>query len=164
MAKTRKTRSERRSNIKWKITIISFIMSVIMFTAFVVGLFNPPGSTTETVGVLGYAIGNIDEDGKIVQSYKSMYMKNMQSTSGLEIDLNDETSMITYRVVFYDEDKEFISTTEVLDDDYDTSLTPEEAKFFRVIITPNQVDGDDVVVTALNISKFVKQLAVTYNK
>ena len=159
----KKNDEKRKSKFKWTITIISFVMSVIMFGAFVVGLFTAPPKTTDNVGTLDYAIGGIDASCKIIESYKSIYMKEMCSVSGIDIDLNEDSSIVTYEIVFYDEDKKYISTSEVLSEDYDGSSNPEGAEFFRVIITPNQIDDEDVIITALNIGKYAKQLTITYN-
>lgn len=154
---------KRKSKVRWTITIISFVMSIIMFGAFVFGLFTAPPKTTDNVGALDYVIGSIDDSGKMIESYKSIYTKDMHSVSGLKVEVEKDSSFITYKVVFYDEDKNYISATEALANNYDETLAPEGAEYFRVVVTPNQVDGEDVVITALNIKKYSKQIAITYN-
>ena len=152
----------KRSKAKWIITIVSFVMSIIMFSAFIFGIFTKPGETTENVGTSDYGFGNIDDAGKVVQSYKAMYMKDMQTVTGLDIEVNDETSVLTYKVVFYDEEKAYVSATETLSDDFDATSIPENAKYFRVVIIPNQIDGEDVILNIFNVSNYAKKLAVSY--
>ena len=156
--------TKKKSKLILWITIISFIMSAVMFGAFVVGLTRPDEDNTDTVGTFGYSLGTVDESGKVVESKKSAIQKEMQTVSGMDIQLDEETATVTYKVVFYDENKDYISTTESLSADYDAELTPENAKFFRVIITPYQVDGEDVELSVWNMSKYTKQLEVSYNK
>ena len=153
----------KRSKAKWTITIISFVMSIIMFGAFIFGIFNRPSESTDEVGLFGWGIGNVDENGKVIESKKSIYTKDLQLVSGLKITLDDEAT-ITYKVAFYDEDKNYISVTDSLDDNYDSASTPETAKYFRIIVTPPQIDGEDVKINAFTVNKYAKQLEVIYNK
>lgn len=156
-------RETTKSKIKWTITIISFVLSIFLFGAFVINLTNRAPETTDELGRLDYALGTIDEEGKILESKKSMYSKELQLIKGLKIELS-ENSTITYKIVFYDEDKAYISTTESLDVAYSSDLEVEGAKYFRVIITPFQVDGEDVILTAFNMGKYIDQLEVIFNK
>lgn len=156
--------TKKKSKILLWITIISFVMSVIMFGAFIVGLARPSDNNTDTVGTFDYSLGTVDETGKLVESKKSIVQKEMQTVSGMKIELDEEAATVTYKVSFYDEDKNYISTTEALDEDYNAELTPENASYFRVIITPYQVDGEDVEISVWSINKYAKQLEVSYNK
>ena len=152
----------KSSKAKWAITVISFIMSLIMFGAFIFSLFNAPAKTTDTIGVFGYAIGKVDDSGRIVESRESIYSKELNSVAGLEIKVEADRSIVTYQLAFYDEDKEYVSTTESYAGDFD-GVIPENAEYFRIIITPNQVDDEDVKISIFNINKYAKQLTVTYN-
>ena len=152
-----------KAKTKWIITVISFVMSLIMFGAFIFGIFNKPTDTKE-LDLLDYGIGTIDSTtGKAVESRKSIYSKDLETVNGLEITVDDDAN-VTYKVAFYDEDKNFVSVTEALDDNFDVSSIPEGAKFFRLAITPNQVDGEDVKISALNMNKYAKQLEVVFTK
>ena len=109
-------------------------------------------------------MGTIDENGTMVDSKKSIGMEDAETVDGLVIDIDEESATISYRVVFYGEEGEYISTTDMLDVDYDVTSAPEGAETFRVVITPYQVDGEDVSISIFGISKYAKQLDVTYNK
>ena len=85
----------------------------------------------------------------------------MSTIQDLEITL-DDNSNITYKVVFYDEDEKFVSATGMLETDYTSTATPENAEYFRVVITPNQVDGEDVILNIFNMGKYTKMINVSF--
>ena len=145
------------------LSIVSVVLSVITLIALVIGLNNITTST-RNVDNGDYAIGTINETGKIVESKQSAYMKDAETIDGLTIEIDEETATITYKVAFYDEDGKFISMTESQDADFDTANIPENADTFRVVITPYQVDGENVELNIFNMSKYTSQLDVSYNK
>ena len=79
-----------------------------------------------------------------------------------------ENAEITYRVFYYNADKDFIGKTEVLSADLTEiakTQTVEEAtenvKYFRVVIIVPEAKDD---VTVFTMNDYVKQLTVTLNK
>ena len=156
---------KKRSKAKWIILVLSFIMTVIMFGSFVNGLIVERASrTTDTLSASEYSIGTIDStSGKILESKKNAYTKDMYKLEGVKISLNAEIAPGTYKVAYYDEDGKFLSMSDELTASYDAEA-PEGAVYFRVLVTPYQVDGEDVTLTLLNKSKYVNQLEVIYNK
>lgn len=155
----------RKEGVKWIVMILSLVMSVTMFSAFIFGIANNSStSTSDTLSVTDYAIGTIDEEtGKILESKKSVYTKQLYEIADAKILLDEETATVTYKVVYYDEDKKFVSVSEELSEDYIESI-PENVKYFRLVVTPYMVDGEDVTITIFNKSKYVNQLEVTYKK
>ena len=156
--------TERKKNkANWIMTITALVLGVVALVGACFGLTR--NDTTANVTTSMYAVGNINESGKIVESRQSMYMEEMQTTDGYAIELDQETANVTYKVAFYDVDKNFISMTESQDADFDTETnTPETAKYFRVVITPNAVDGEAVELNIFNMHKYAKQISVSYNK
>ena len=155
----------RKNKLTWWLVVISFVMSAVMFGAFIFGVVsNDTDSTTDVLSSNDYTLGTIDDSGKILESKKSAYTKDMYDVTDLEITVDEETVTVTYRVVYYDEDKEFISATEELEGDYEITSLPENAKYFRLVVTPYMVDGEDVTLTVFNKAKYVEQLEVTYKK
>ena len=152
----------RKNKARWAITLITFFMTIIMFSTFMFGIINK-SSETANVGVLGWAIGNVGDDGKIVESKESIYTRQLNLVDGLKITYDDEAT-VKYKVAFYDEDKKYISTTDALDEDYDSTLTPETAKYFRIIVTPRQVDGENVKINSFTAIKYANQLEIEYVK
>ena len=153
----------KKSKLKMVLSIVSVVLSVMTLIALVIGL-NNIATSTKNVSNSDYAIGTISEAGKIVESKQSAYMKDAESVDGLVIELDEDTATITYKVAFYDEDGKFISMTESLDADFDATNIPENADTFRVVITPYQVDGENVELNIFNMGKYVSQLDVSFNK
>ena len=153
------TRSERKSN---KLKLILTIVSIVLSLATLVGMLFTFGNMADTKNFssMDYHIGTIDDGGKIVESRKSIY-SDMSTIQDLEITL-DDNSNITYKVVFYDEDEKFVSATGMLETDYTSTATPENAEYFRVVITPNQVDGEDVILNIFNMGKYTKMINVSF--
>lgn len=155
----------KKNKLHWWLVIISFVMSVMMFGTFIFGVVSKSDdSTTDMLSSKDYIIGTIDDSGKILESKKSAYTKDMYDVTDLEITVDEETATVTYRVVYYDEEKKFISVSDELEDDYDITSLPVNAKYFRLIVTPYMVDGEDVTLTLFNKAKYVEQLEVTYKK
>ena len=154
--------TKKKNKLKWLLTIGSAILSVIAVVGLVIGLSNI--ADTKNVSNSDFAIGTINETGKIVESKQSAYMKEAETVDGLSIEIDEETATITYKVAFYDEDGNFISMTESLGSDFDATTIPENADTFRVVITPYQVDGENVELNILNVGKYTSQLDVTFNK
>ena len=115
----------------------------------------------ETIAVLSEYV---DENGKRVESKRSIVMKDTRNVDGLTIDIDEENATVSYRVVFYGVDGEYLSTTESMTTDYEKKDTPDDAETFRVVVTPNKVDGEDVEIGVLDVGKYASQLAVTYKK
>ena len=157
-----KLSERKKGKVKWWLTITSVILSIATLVAVCVGLGNI--ADTKNVSKSDYAIGTINETGKIVESKQSAYMKDAETIDGLVIDIDEETATITYKVAFYDEDGNFISMTDAQETDFDTANVPENADTFRVVITPYAVDGENVELNIFNVSKYTSQLDVSYNK
>lgn len=152
----------KKGKLKWLLTIVSVVLSIATLVAVCVGLNNL--ADTKSVNNGDYSIGAISETGKIVESKQSAYMKDAESVDGLTIDIDEETATITYKVAFYDEDGNFISMTESMESDFDANNIPENADTFRVMITPYQVDGENVELNIFNMGKYTSQLDVSFNK
>jgi len=158
-----KMTEKKKGKLKWLLTIVSVVLSVATLVAVCVGLGKI--ADTKKVDNGDYAIGTIvAESGKIVESKQSAYMKDAESVDGLVIEIDEETATITYKVAFYDEDGKFISMTDELESDFDATTIPETADTFRVVITPYQVDGENVELNIFNMGKYTSQLDVSFNK
>lgn len=145
------------------VSITAIALSVITALSLLIGLGNSK-VTTEKVSPSMYERGTITETGKIIDSNESLYLEEMQTVSSLKIEVDEETVNVTYKVAFYDEDEEFITLTEDKAEDFEILDVPETAKYFRVVITPNEVDGEAVKLNIFNHDKYAKQLTITYDR
>lgn len=160
--------ANKKSKLKLGLIILSCALSVV-------GLFSGIASlrklqTTKVDNVFDYEIGKIDEAGDYVNSKLSIVSKDFNNVEGMSIEVLEKGN-VTYKIVFYDEDKKFVSDTEALDFDVDEKTTvdevkivPETAAYFKLEITPNLIDGENVKVNVFNMNKYVSMLKVIYNK
>lgn len=153
----------KKEKLKGVMVVASLLLSITTSVAVGIGMANAT-KTKATVRTIEYMRGNVNENGKCIESKKAIVMRDTKNVDGLTIDIDEENATITYRVVFYDEAGEYLSMTESLATDYEATSTPSEAETFRVVVTPNQVDGEDVGIGALQVVKYAKQLEVIYNK
>ena len=153
----------KKEKVKGFMIAVSCLLSIATATMVGVGMSNSL-KTTATVRGVEYTRGNVNNSGNIIESKKSIVMKDTKNVDGLMIDIDEENATVTYRVVFYGEDGEYLSTTESIATDYEEEITPDGAETFRIVVTPNQVDGEDVQIGALSVGKYAKQIEVTYNK
>jgi len=147
------------NNFKWIVTFgLILILSISLIFAFVKINRN---EDTKTLGSnsLTYSIGLLDEEGEYVQGTSSIYLKDFESVDGLTIDVEDKAT-VTYKLFFYNADKEFLESTEELSADFDSSTLPEGAEYFKVMITPT----NDAEVSLFEISTYAGQLAISVNK
>lgn len=154
-----KLKSALKSNkFRWAMTVVSVVLSIVTLVSLFVGLSNL--QETKTMQNSAYHIGTIDDSGKVVESRQFIY-SDIATTENMKIEIAEDGT-ITYKVVFYDESKDFVSASDFLEVDFDTTSTPTTAKYFRVLITPYQVDGENVTINIFNITKYVNMLSVSY--
>ena len=138
-------------------------MSVVALLSATFGIFGNKGEDVNEVGRFDWVLGTVNEDGKMVDSKQNIVTEALYELTGAEIAI-DKDANVTYKVVFYDEDKNYVSMTEALDADFDATKIPEKAVYFRVIVTPSEVDGEAVKINPLFINKYAKQLEITLAK
>ena len=110
-----------------------------------------------------YKVGAVSvESGKIVESKQNFYSE-MFELEGAEIKV-EEDATASYKVFFYDEDKNYIEATDTLTQDLDADSIPENAVYFRVMVTPALVDGEPVECKTLNMNKYISQISITIEK
>ena len=152
----------RTNKSKWITTLIAFLLVAVVLIGFGVKLSQQ--EKQKQANLLDYSIGTLSSTtGKYVESNKSIYTKNLLKVEDMKIEVVEDAT-ITYKVAFYDEDKDFVSMSDAQNDDFASADIPEGAKFFRVVITPNQVDEEDVKITVLNLAKYSNMLKITYSK
>lgn len=118
---------------------------------------------TRTLNSTHYAVGTIDgTTGENQDSNLSFRMKDMQTTDGLVIDVK-ENAKVTYNIYFYNADKEFVEVQQDLAVDISENDVASDYEYFRITITPNQVDEEDVVCTLLNKTAYTNQISVSFN-
>lgn len=150
-------RFSRKSN---KVMLAVFCIAVIVLAGTVTVLaIQLNRTTTATLFGTAYAVGTLDDNGKVAESKENIYTKYLISVDGLKITIKEKAD-VQYKLYFYDADKAFVSASEEwLTADFEGTI-PETAKYVRVVIDPIE----DNEVSVLEVFGYADQLTVTYNK
>ena len=106
------------------------------------------------LGKSSYQIASI-VDGEVDKADKSSLVSNFVEVKGLKIEVA-ENAKASYVVHYYDENKEYVSSTEQLEVDYSVEA-PEDAKFARIEIIPT----DDNFISVFEKGEYASQLKVS---
>lgn len=149
-----------KSKSLWKKIGLGCLCGVVGLGAImgVGALLNKEDETTKVINPT-YAIGGLTEQGAYLDTKASIYTENAFECQGLDIEM-DFKNNVSYRVYFYDEDNDFLSSTTMLTSNYDENTTPIFAKYARVVITPKE--DDEIKWHEKN--GYAKQLTIEVNK
>lgn len=119
-----------------------------------------------------FSVGGLDvETGKYVEREDTLYTKTAFECFGLEISLTFDND-INYQLFFYEDNGDYLSSTEVLDSKFDDSI-PLTATHARVMIIPqwsnleateDKTIDEQKVINWKNKSSFVKQMTIKVAK
>ena len=146
---------KKLDSIKWVITFVLLAVLTIAVVFAFVKIDKTEKTKTIDNSIFTYSIGLIDEEGNYEQGTTSIYTKDFISADGLEVKLDDDAT-ISYKLFFFDENKELLDTTE----NFDGYTMPETAEFVKVMITPT----NDPEVSIFEVGTYASQLTITVNK
>lgn len=150
-------RFSRKSN-KVMLAVLCIAVIVLVGTVTVLAI-QLNRTTTATLFGTAYAVGTLDNNGKVAESKENIYTKDLISVDGLKITVKEKAD-VQYKLYFYDADKAFVSASEEwLTADFDGTI-PETAKYVRIVIDPIE----DNEVSVFEVLGYANQLTVTYNK
>ena len=143
----------KNDKAKWVVTFIVMALLVVAVIGLGVGLSN---QLPEKINASDFKIGALNSQGQFVEDNASIVTKSLIDVEGLEIAI-DEDAEVTYKVFFFDEGKEFISNTDALSADFDSTSIPANAAYAKVVIVPTE----DAEVGAFEVAKYAKMLTIT---
>lgn len=143
----------KNDKAKWVVTFIVMALLVVAVIGLGVGLSN---QLPEEINASDFKIGALNSQGQFVEDNASIVSKSLIDVEGLEIAI-DEDAEVTYKVFFFDEGKEFISNTDALSADFDSTSIPATAAYAKVVIVPTE----DAEVGAFEVAKYAKMLTIT---
>ncbi len=114
-----------------------------------------------------FSVGSLSTVGKYVDSEGSIYTKEAFECQGLKITLDFEDT-ISYKIFFYEDNGDFISSTELLEDS-STPTLPSGATHARIQIVPDWealdiTNAKEQVINWYEVSKYTKQMEIKVNK
>ena len=145
------------------------LLNVVLIMGVVGALVGLVGNLSSRSDKEGYVkvhptfeIGGLSvEDGSYLVSEGSIYTKEMFDCKGLIV-TPDFDAEVTYTICFYDENGNFVESTETLTGIYDDEL-PEGATQCRIMITPvwdEDVKEDDQIIKWYQKSLYGNQLTI----
>ena len=164
MAKKLKMKYKTKKNLKNVLIGVACVGALAVVASGSKALYDMSQDDMKTIHPT-FVVGGLDENGKYEETETSLYTKEAFECKGLTIGLDFEND-ISYQVFFYEEDGDFISSTEVLTERFDGEL-PENATHARIEITPqwtNVEDEEDQVVNWYNKYGFSKQINIKVDK
>lgn len=150
----------KKNGIKNAVIAVLALATVCMGTALIVNGVSEP---TKTLKTGDFHIATIEADGDYDGSGTTSLVSGYINADDLAIEL-EENAVVSFKVYYFDKEKEFISVTEsytVETDGYNADeVTPENAKYARVEITPLE----DNFISAFEKSEYAAQVTVTVEK
>lgn len=151
----------------WK-QVLTVGLVIVVALAGIVGLAKLVDDD-HTVLSTAFAKGNL-VNGLYVESEEHIYLKDEIAVNNLKIE-RDFDANVTYKIVFYDENKDFLAETASLDanwnikdheSDFAADGTFEGAEYARIVIEP--IDDENGQISTLEVVQYASQLTITYTK
>ena len=148
----------------------------IIVLVVIIGLGAIAGITALVDGdrtVLGtaFAKGNLDASGKFVESDTHLYLKDAIDINNLKVE-RDFDAGVSYRIVFYNKNMEYVGETESLqgnwdiadhEEDFATEGNFADAEFARIVVSMPEAD-ENGKISSTEVLKYAGQLKITYTK
>lgn len=135
-------KSKRKNQVK---SIATAVISIALVVAVIAGLGVLFTRETKRVSPTVFSVGGMNAAGEYVKVTNSIYTKDFIECDGLAIEPDFEAQG-TYQVFYYDENKQFIGATDVMDSVdgvYNKAETYLFAHYCRITITPEIVVEDE---------------------
>ena len=141
---------------KWITAGIVILLLVAAVTVLAVTLAKVPvGTLTATE----YRIGTLSVNGNFEESKNAVVTKDFVNAENFSVKLTKEAN-VTYKIAFYDADKDFIEMTEKLSENYNPTSLPEGTMYFKLTVIPTETKD----LKTSDIKDIVTQLTVIYGK
>ena len=105
-----------------------------------------------------YVVGTLDETGVFAKDGGCIVTEEYYSIEGMKVEVKEDAEL-SYKLYFYDENKEFISATSNYGVNYN-GVIPETAEYFKITINPTN-DSD---ISQFDIINYSNQVSVKYYK
>lgn len=139
---------------KNKILKVSLVLLSVLVLSLLVSFGIRLGTSQSYTSLTSndYVVGTLDASGKLKKDPTSFVTEDFIAIDGLEITV-DEDSKVSYKLYFFNENKELISATNSWGVDYNGTI-PEDAEFFKLSIT-HESDTDISLADIINYSSQV---------
>ncbi len=149
-----------KSKKNWK-SILLITLSCILLVGAIVGIASMFREKEENTKVINptFAVGGLTEQGGFLDTESSIYTKDAFSCKNVDVKITFNND-ISYRLFFYDENDDYLSSTYNLRENYDETTTPLMARTCRIVITPQNDDK----ISWYEINGYAKQIEISVDK
>ena len=149
---------QKKDTFKW---IIVFVLIALIAGGTIFSVVTlRKNETSKTVSALSFEIGNLNESGGFNKNDTStMVTKNMLKLEDIEIILPEDSGVV-YKVFYFDEDGDFISSSEYLDTHEFKDEPAEGATQVKIVVKP----VSDPEISFFEIPKYAKQITIKVSK
>lgn len=142
--------------------LISFIFVISLIVVIVGAVTAHTKKETKEISSFSFEVGGIDASGEYVKSQTSLYTPELFECRGLNI-VPDFEYDGTYTVYLYNLNKEFITSSGEMSDEY--SLDDDRAVFARIQITPEPPEEtNDFKIKFYDVYTYASRLTVSVDK
>lgn len=143
---------------KAKTVTIALLFVLVVSAVISLGVRLGQSQTYAYLGHDDYVVGTLDNTGAFTKNGGSFVTEDYYEVDGLAVTVK-ENAELSYKLYFFNEDKEFISATNNFCVTYN-GVIPEDAAFFKISIDPT--NDDDISI--YDIMNFSSQVEVKYYK
>ena len=158
-----KNKNKTGSKWTWKKMLCAFLAFAAV-VACVGGVTALVRNDSETISSFSFSRGDLDANGKYLESEQAIYTKEAFGAIGLRIE-QDFDSNATYDVYYYDAKEKLVEAKKGLSGVYDEDYPL--AKLARVVIhpeIPEDVDKDDFKINFFEVAGIANQVKITVDK
>lgn len=151
--------------IKWK-RVLSAALALLLVAGAIAGIAVIAGKKTKTISSFAFGRGAIDAEGNHIETDQCIYTEDLFECQGLTI-VPDYEASGTYQVFYYSSNEKFMGSTEKIDANdgmYEKGETFFDAKYARIVISPNFKGDGDSKVRFYNVASYANDYTITVNK
>lgn len=148
--------------------IVVIVLLVAVALGALVGITKLVDGDRTVMGI-NFVKGGLTQ-GLHVESDESIYLKDAIEINNLKIE-RDFDANIQYKIVFYDENKEYVGETDLLSanwniedhaEDFETEGKFAGAEFCRIVVEP--IEDENGKISSVEVLEYAGQLTITYTK
>ena len=139
---------------KNKFLVVTLVLLTVLVISAIISLGVRLGSSQSytSLNSNAYVVGSLDASGEFQKDPTTFVTEDFIEVDGLQVSVKEDAE-VSYKLYFFNEDKEFISATNSWGVDYNSTI-PEDAEFFKISIS-HETDLDISLADIINYSSQV---------
>ena len=142
--------------------IVAIVLAILTFLGVVAGivaLSNPPEK--KQVSLTVFSVGGLNVNGEYIETKESIYTKDLIECQGLEIEPDFESN-VEYQVFYYDYEKSFIRSTDLMIEPY--KKDEDTAVYCRIVIFPIPEEDEEIKIYFWEVIGIANDLKIMVNR